>query len=164
MFWPPLNRPVYLSTKMSIKSTIKQPKSVFLPPGSPNRQRKFFFAFLRFKIAKFSSENRSLTETGCFPKLDIFIFFIFFFESEFAFIQKNSGLNPWIFQFWGYPRLGPRVKLAPKTGDWIRQRISLSPVYVCISTLARKRCFATFAGVGGGGVRPPPLAFPNEAS
>ena len=32
-------------------------------------------------------------------------------------------------------------------------------------TLARKPCFATFAGVGGGGVRlPPPLAFPNEAS
>ena len=30
--------------------------------------------------------------------------------------------------------------------------------------LARKPCFATFAGVGGGLVRPPPLAFPNEAS
>ena len=26
---------------------------------------------------------------------------------------KNSGLNPWSFQFWGYPRLGPRPKLAP---------------------------------------------------
>ena len=31
-------------------------------------------------------------------------------------------------------------------------------------TLARKRCFATFAGVGGGGVGATPLAFPNEAS
>ena len=31
-------------------------------------------------------------------------------------------------------------------------------------TLARKRCFATFAGVGGGGWCDPPLAFPNEAS
>ena len=32
-------------------------------------------------------------------------------------------------------------------------------------TLARKPCFATFVGVGGGvGATPPPLAFPNEAS
>ena len=35
---------------------------------------------------------------------------------------------------------------------------------VDILTLARKRCFATFAGVGGGGWCDPPLAFPNEAS
>ena len=37
----------------------------------------------------------------------------FFFESEFASIPKNSGLNPWSFQFWGHPRLGPRAKLPP---------------------------------------------------
>ena len=36
---------------------------------------------------------------------------------------KNSGLTSWSFQFWGYPRLGPRPKLPPppKTGGWIRQ-------------------------------------------
>ena len=33
-----------------------------------------------------------------------------------------------------------------------------------VITLARKRCFATFAGVGGGVWCDPPLAFPNEAS
>ena len=33
----------------------------------------------------------------------------------------------------------------------------------CLLTLARKRCFATFAGVGGGGCDTL-LAFPNEAS
>ena len=36
---------------------------------------------------------------------------------------KNSGLNPWIFQFWGYPRLRPRPKFPPplKNDGWIRQ-------------------------------------------
>ena len=36
---------------------------------------------------------------------------------------KNNGLNPWSFQFWGHPRLGPRPKLPPppKTGGWIHQ-------------------------------------------
>ena len=36
---------------------------------------------------------------------------------------KNSGLNPWSFQFWGYLRLGLRHKLSPppKTGGRIRQ-------------------------------------------
>ena len=44
-----------------------------------------------------------------------------FFESEFGFTPKNSGLNPWSFQFWGYPRLGPRARLThSKTGGWIR--------------------------------------------
>ena len=38
---------------------------------------------------------------------------IFFLESEFGSIPKNSELNPWSFQFWGYPRLGPRPKLFP---------------------------------------------------
>ena len=56
-----------------------------------------------------------------FPLVTYF-FVLFFFETEFGSIQKNSGLNPWNFQFWGYPRLGPRPKLAsPKTGGWIRQ-------------------------------------------
>ena len=41
------------------------------------------------------------------------LFFIFIcFESEFGFNPKTSGLNPWSFQFWGYPRLGSRAKLA----------------------------------------------------
>ena len=36
------------------------------------------------------------------------------FKSEFGSIKKkNSGLNPWSIQFWGYPRLGPRDKLPP---------------------------------------------------
>ena len=39
-----------------------------------------------------------------------FLLFIFF-ESEFGSIQKNSGLNPWSFEFWQYPRLEPRAKL-----------------------------------------------------
>ena len=42
------------------------------------------------------------------PKKRLFIFF----ESEFGSIPK-IGVNPWIFQFWGYPRLRPRAKLAP---------------------------------------------------
>ena len=37
----------------------------------------------------------------------------FFFRKCFWVHPKNSGLNPWSFQFWGYPRLGPRRKLAP---------------------------------------------------
>ena len=36
-----------------------------------------------------------------------------FFESKFGSIQKNGGLNPWSFQFWGHTRLGPRAKLVP---------------------------------------------------
>ena len=41
-------------------------------------------------------------------------FLIFsFFESEFGSIQKNGVLNPSSFQFWGYPRLGPRAKISP---------------------------------------------------
>ena len=36
-----------------------------------------------------------------------------FSGSEFGSTPKNSGLNPWSFQFWGYPRLGPHTKLAP---------------------------------------------------
>ena len=40
--------------------------------------------------------------------------------------QKNSGLNPWSFEFWRCPRLEPRAKLPPppppkKTGGWICQ-------------------------------------------
>ena len=58
-----------------------------------------------------------------FPqKLPKKLVFLFSFGSEFGSIPKNSGLNPWSFQFWGYPRLGPRPKLPPpKTGGWIRQ-------------------------------------------
>ena len=40
----------------------------------------------------------------------------------------------------------------------------LWPVAARPLTLARKPCFATFAGVGGVGGATPPLAFPNEAS
>ena len=52
-----------------------------------------------------------------------FIFYFDAFESESGSIPKNNGLNPWSFQFLGYPRLGPRAKLPPppKTGGWIRQ-------------------------------------------
>ena len=47
---------------------------------------------------------------------------LFFSQIEFESIQKNSGLNPWSFQFWRYPRLGPRTKLpSTKTAGWIRQ-------------------------------------------
>ena len=45
-------------------------------------------------------------------KLKHFYFYLFF-ESEFRSIPKNSVLNPWSFQFWGYPTLGPRAKLPP---------------------------------------------------
>ena len=45
------------------------------------------------------------------PKLDVSLSDLFF-ESEFG-STKNSGSNPWSVQFWGYPRLGPRAKLAP---------------------------------------------------
>ena len=46
-------------------------------------------------------------------------------------------------------------------------RITSGARYYChlgsrISTLARKRCFATFAGVGGGLVRPPPWRFQTK--
>ena len=40
------------------------------------------------------------------PKKLLFLWFIFF-ESEFGSIPKNSGLNPWSFEFWRYPRLEP---------------------------------------------------------
>ena len=40
------------------------------------------------------------------PKSFYFLWFIFF-ESEFGSIPKNSGLNPWSFEFWRYPRLEP---------------------------------------------------------
>ena len=44
----------------------------------------------------------------------------FFFQKWIRVHPKNSGLNPWSFQFWGYPRLRPRSKLAllkPVTGS-----------------------------------------------
>ena len=47
------------------------------------------------------------------PKNLLFLLFIFFFESEFGSILKNSGLNPWSFEFWRLPRLEPRAKLHP---------------------------------------------------
>ena len=50
------------------------------------------------------------------PKKLLFLLFIFF-ESEFGSIPKNSGLNPWSFEFWRYPRLEPRPP-PPKTGGW----------------------------------------------
>ena len=34
-------------------------------------------------------------------KSNICFHFYIFFESEFGFLPKNSGLNPWRFQFWG---------------------------------------------------------------
>ena len=49
---------------------------------------------------------------------------LYSFESEFGSVPKNCGLNPWSFQFWGYPRLVPSPKLPPpplKPGGWIRQ-------------------------------------------
>ena len=45
------------------------------------------------------------------PKKLLFFIVHFFFESEFGSIQKTSGLNPWSFEFWQYPRLEPRAKL-----------------------------------------------------
>ena len=50
------------------------------------------------------------------PKSSHFFYLFFsaiFFESEFGSILKNSGLNPWSFQFWGYPRLEPRPNSPP---------------------------------------------------
>ena len=43
-----------------------------------------------------------------------------FFKSEFGPIpsQKNSGLNPWSFQIWGYARLGPPVTGCPPPPRW----------------------------------------------
>ena len=49
------------------------------------------------------------------PKLpkSFYVSLFIFFESEFGSIPKNSGLNPWSFEFWRYPRLEPRAKLPP---------------------------------------------------
>ena len=46
------------------------------------------------------------------PKSFYFLWFIFF-ESEFGSIPKNSGLNPWSFEFWRYPRLEPAPSCPP---------------------------------------------------
>ena len=46
------------------------------------------------------------------PKKLLFLLFIFV-ESEFGSIPKNSGLNPWSFEFWRCPRLESRAKLPP---------------------------------------------------
>ena len=43
-----------------------------------------------------------------------FIFYCSFFSKvNLGPPQKNSGLNPWSFEFWRYPRLEPRAKLSP---------------------------------------------------
>ena len=54
------------------------------------------------------------------PKSSQKVLFITFFESEFGSIPKNSGSNPWSFQFWG-TLVGPAPSSPPKTGGWIRQ-------------------------------------------
>ena len=50
-----------------------------------------------------------------------FIFYCSFFSKvNLGPSPKNSGLNPWSFELWRYPRLEPRAKLhhPPKTGGW----------------------------------------------
>ena len=44
-----------------------------------------------------------------FPYVRFFISYFIFFESEFGFIQKNSGPN----EVFGVPEVGPRAKLPP---------------------------------------------------
>ena len=87
MFWPPLNRPEYsyLSTKM------------------------LFFGVFEVQSCKIFFRIPMSHRNWMFP---LVTYFYVFFETEFGSIPKNSGLNPWGFQFWGYPRLGPRPKLA----------------------------------------------------
>ena len=58
----------------------------------------------------------------CPPKLPKSFYFYcsFFSKVNLGPSQKNSGLNPWSFEIWRYPRLEPRAKVhpPPKTGGW----------------------------------------------
>ena len=89
MFWPPLSRPVYLSTKMS-KFAIQQPKSVLCG--------HIFSFFLGSKLQNF------LQKTKVSPKLDASLSHIFVLESEFESIPpKKQWVKSVEFSVFGVP-------------------------------------------------------------
>ena len=63
---------------------------------------------------------------------------VFFFESEFWPIPKNSLLNPWSFKFWAYPRLGPGpeqfVNFSFRSVHFVRMKLQFSSIPHSLTT------------------------------
>ena len=68
------------------------------------------------------------------PQKSLFLFF----EREFGSISKNSLLNPWSFQFWAYPRLGPGPEQCvnsqlPFSNYFVRMKLQFSSIPYSLS-------------------------------
>ena len=78
---------------------------------SHRRGQKGYFLFLRFKIAKLSSQSQNRVETECCPQIGCFFYFS---KVNLGSSQKNGGLHPYSFHFWVYLAWDPSPSWSPK--------------------------------------------------